>query len=178
MLFEIKKNKSITTKVRYPYKIYIDNKIVVPVPSQHKFKSEFVQHHGCSLVGFYMAVRFLGIKKSMKWCKKYMDENYGLQGKSKYPLRKITLAINKIAKGSPASFEKTPSAETIRKALKRGDLILFEEKNPIHTAVLLWDGEKTIRFSDGTYKKVTVNQEIKKRCCDDYYAGCAIIKKK
>lgn len=25
-----KKNKSITTKVRYPYKIYIDNKIVVP----------------------------------------------------------------------------------------------------------------------------------------------------
>ena len=30
MLFEIKKNKSITTKVRHPYKIYIDNKIVVP----------------------------------------------------------------------------------------------------------------------------------------------------
>lgn len=178
MLFEIKKNKSITTKVRYPYKIYLDNKIVVPLPSQHKFKSEFVQHHGCSLVGFYMAIRFLGVKKSMKWCKKYMDDNYGLQGRSKYNLRKITSAINKIAKGSPASFEKSPSAETIRKALKRGDMVLFEERNPTHTAVLLWNGEKTVRFSDGTYKKVTVNQEVKKRCLDSYYGGCVIIKKK
>lgn len=178
MLFEIKKNKSITTKVIYPYKIYIDNKIVVPVPSQHRFKSEFVQHHGCSLVGFYMALRFLGIKKTMAWCKKYLDKHYGLCGRSKYPIKKIATAINKIASGAPAKYYKSPSADEIRKALKSGDMVLFEERDPIHTVVLLWDGEKTKRFSDGGYKNTTVNKELAKRCGDSYYGGCVFVEKR
>lgn len=178
MLFEIKKNKSITTKVRYPYKIYIDNKTVVPLPSQHHFKSSFVQHHGCSLVGFYMALRFLGIKKNMSWCLKYLDSHYSLCGRSKYPIKKISAAINKIASGAPAKYYKSPSADAIRKALKSGYMVLFEERDPIHTVVLLWDGKKTKRFSDGCYKNTTVNQEMAKRCGDAYYGGCVIVKRR
>lgn len=178
MLFEIKKSKSITTKVRYPYKIYIDNKTVVPLPSQHRFKSEFVQHHGCSLVGFYMALRFLGIKKNMSWCLKYMNSHYVLGGRSKYPLKNIAKAIDKIVSGNPAKYFKSPSADVIRKSLKNGDMVLFEERDPIHTAVLLWNGEKTIRFSDGKYKNTTVNKELAKRCRDSYYGGCVLVKKR
>lgn len=163
---------------RYPYRIYIDNGRQIPVPSQHRFKSSFVQRHGCSLVGFYMALRFLGIKKSMDWCKKYLDKHYGLCGRSKYPLKKIATAINKIVSGSPATYGKAPSADTIRKDLKRGDMLLFEENDPIHTVVLLWNGEKTIRFSDGGYKNTTVNKELAKRCGDAYYGGCVIVRKR
>ena len=57
-------------------------------------------------------------------------------------------------------------------------MVLYEEKDPIHTAVLLWDGKKIIRFSDGKYKKVSLEQELKKRCGDTYYGGCIIVKKK
>ena len=174
---KIKKNTNQKTKVKFPYRIYLDNGRIVPVPSQYKFKSDYIQSHGCSLVGFYMALRFLGIKKSMAWCKKYLDKNYGLKGRSKYPLKIIAEAINAIVPGKPAVFKKSPSEATIRNNFKNGSLILFEEKNPIHTVVLLQIGAKIKRFSDGRYKNVTVAQEVKKRCTDSYYGGCVIIRK-
>lgn len=173
----IKANKNKKIKTKYPYRIYLDNGRIIPVPSQHYFKSDYIQNHGCSLVGFYMALRFLGVKKSMAWCKRYMDKNYGLNGHAKYSLRQVTGAVNKIVSGSPVTFYKNASAAAIRKALKNGKMVLFEEKNPVHTAVLLRTGNKIRRFSDGHYKNVTVNQETAKRSGDSYYGGCVIIKK-
>lgn len=175
---KIKKNTNQKTKVKFPYRIYLDNGRNVPVPSQHHFKSEFVQRHGCSLVAFYMALRFLGIKKNMSWCLKYMNSHYGLCGRSKYPIKKISAAINKIVSGAPAKYYKSPSADAIRKALKSGYMVLIEERDPIHTVVLLWDGKKTKRFSDGGYKNTTVNQEMAKRCGDAYYGGCVVVMRK
>ena len=175
--FTIKKNANKKTKVKYPYRIYLNNGRIIPLPSQHNFKSSYIRNHGCSLVGFDMALRFIGVKKSMTNCKKYLDSHYGLAGHSKYSLRQISKAINAIASGSPATFKKAASADNIQKALDNGKLVLFEEKNPIHTAVLLKRGDKYIRFSDGKYKKVTVAEELKKGCGDAYYGGCIIIKK-
>ena len=173
---KIKKNKDKKSKAKFPCRIYLDNGRIIPVPSQHHFKSSFIRNHGCSLVGFYIALRFLGIKKDMTWCKSYMNKHYKLNGCAKFNLEKISKAINKIASGSPATFKKSPSADVIKKALQRGDMVLFEERDPIHTAVLLQKGKDVLRFSDGRYKKATVDQEVKKRCGDSYYGGCVIIR--
>lgn len=113
----------------------------------------------------------------MAWCKKYLDKNYGLNGHAKYSLRQVAKAINKFVSGSQATFKKAASADNIQKALDNGKLVLFEERNPIHTVVLLKKGDKYIRFSDGKYKKVTVAEEVKKRCGDSYYGGCVFVKK-
>lgn len=171
-------NQNKKTKTKYPYRIYLDNGRIIPIPSQHHFKSDFIKRHGCSLVAFYMSLRFSGCKKSVKNCKSYLDKNIGLKGRSKYNLQKITTAINKILSGSPATFKKSPSKEAIKKALKRGDMVLFEERDPIHTVVLLQYGKNIIRFSDGKYKRVTVDQEVAKRCGDSYYGGCIFVKGK
>ena len=176
--FTIKKNANKKTKVKYPYRIYLDNGRIIPLPSQHNFKSDYIRNHGCSLVGFYMALRFVGVKKNMTQCKKYLDKNYELSGHSKYSLRQISKAINAIASGSPATFKKVASVDNIQKALDDGKMVLFEERNPIHTAVLLEKSDKCIRFSDGKYKRVTVAEEIKKRCGDAYYGGCIIVGKR
>lgn len=175
---KIKKNTNQKTNVKFPYRIYLDNGRIIPVPSQYKFKSDYIQTHGCSLVAFYMALRFLGVKKSMAWCKRYMDKNHGLNGHAKFNLRQVAAAINKIVSGNPATFKNAPSADVIKKNLEKGNMVLFEEKNPIHTAVLIWNSTKVKRFSDGGYKNVTVAQEINKRCGDAYYGGCVIIRKK
>lgn len=176
--FTIKANKNKSSKVKYPYIICVDNGRKVPVPSQYKFDSAYVRNHGCSLVGFYMALRFLGIKKNTAWCEKYLAKHYGLHGHAKYNLKQVSGAINKIVSGKPAKFYSKIPEKTLREALSRGDMVIFEERNPIHSAVLMWSGEKTIRFSDGKCKKVTVNQELSKRCGDAYYGGCVVIKKK
>lgn len=113
----------------------------------------------------------------MAWCRNYLDKNQGLHGHAKFSLRQVAAAINKIDTSKPATFKKSPSAATIRSNLKAGNLVLFEEKNPIHTAVLLRNGAKIKRFSDGGYKNVTVAQEVSKRCGDAYYGGCIIVRK-
>ena len=174
---KIKKNANQKIKVKFPNRIYLDNGRIIPVPSQYKFKSDYIRTHGCSLVAFYMSLRFLGIKKSMSWCKKYMDKNHGLNGHAKFSLRQVASAINEIDSSTPAIFKRSPSAATIRSNLKRGNMVLFEEKSPIHTAVLLWNGTKVKRFSNGGYKNVTVTQEVSKRCGDAYYGGCIIVRK-
>lgn len=177
-LYTIKQNKNKKTKAKYPYRIYLNNGRIIPVPSQHKFKNTFIQKHGCSLVAFYMALRFLGVKKSMAWCKKYLNKNFKLNGHAKYSLAQVAKAINKTVSGSPAAYHRPASAETVRNALKNGKMVLFEETNPVHSVVLLYDGVKIKRFSDGSYKNITVNNEVKKRCGDNYYGGCVIIKRK
>lgn len=113
----------------------------------------------------------------MAWCKRYLDKYYELGGHAKYSLRQVTKAINKIVSGSQATFHKSPSKETIQRVLRRGDMVLFEEKNPIHTVVLLYDGKKIRRFSDGHYNNIAVAQELAKRCSDSYYGGCVFVKK-
>lgn len=177
-MMRIVANKNRNNKKKFPWRIILDNKRSLPVPSQYNFKSDFIRRHGCSLVAFYMALRFSGCKKSVKNCKSYLDKNIGLKGRSKYNLQKITTAINKILSGSPVTFKKSPSKEAIKKVLKRGDMVLFEERDPIHTVVLLQYGKNIIRFSDGKYKRVTVDQEVAKRCRDNYYGGCIFVKGK
>ena len=177
-LFVIKSVTNKNRKKKYPYKVIFTDGRVIPVPSQYDFSdSVFIKKHGCIIAAFYMGLRSLGIKMSMKKCLRYLQSNYSKDDHVNYNLDIVCKAINKIVGGAPATFYKKPSKEKIRKALKRGDMILYTEKNPIHTSVILWNGKKYKRFSDGKCKTVSLNWEIKKRCGDDWYGGCVIVQK-
>lgn len=177
-LLEIKPTKNKTRKKKYPYKIIYKDGRVVPLPSQYDFDdSSFIRRHGCIVAAFYMGLRFVGVKKSMKQCLKYLQDNHSKGTRANYNLRQVCAAINKLAPGTPAKFYKKISQAEMKKALKAGHMILYTEKNPIHTAVILWNGRKFKRFSDGKYKSVTVAWEIRKRCGDDWYGGCVIVRK-
>lgn len=113
----------------------------------------------------------------MKACLKYLQENHPKGKHINYNLRQVCAAINKLASGNPAKFYSKISKAEMKKALRRGDMVLYTEKNPIHTSVLLWSGRKYKRFSDGKYRNVTVAWEIRKRCGDGWYGGCVVIRK-
>lgn len=71
ILKEVRKVRIVATKNRkrkkkFPWRIALDNGRQIPVPSQYNFKSSFIRTHGCSLVAFYMALRYKGIKKNMQ----------------------------------------------------------------------------------------------------------------
>ena len=65
-------NKNKKSKKKFPWRIILDNGRTIPVPSQYNFKSSFIRTHGCSLVAFYMALRYKGIKKNMQQCLAYV----------------------------------------------------------------------------------------------------------
>lgn len=164
-----------TGRVKYPCKIkYMDGR-KIPVPSQYEFSQAFIRTHGCSLAAMYMALRFLKKKKSMLKCLSYMQNHFDLDGRAKYNLKQLAQAINQIT-GNHAEYYAGASKQRIKNALKSGHMVLFEEKDPIHTAVLLYDVKKIKRFSNGKYKNVTLTHEMKKRCGDDYYRGVVIVK--
>ena len=177
-LFEIKPTKNTKRKKKYPYKIKFTDGRVIPLPSQYDFDDcSFIRRHGCIIAAFYMGLRFVGVKKSMKSCLKYLQENHPKGKHINYCLKQVCAAINKLAPGTPAKFYSKISNAEMKKALKAGHMILFTEKNPIHTSVILWSGRKFKRFSDGKHKNVTVAWEIRKRCGDPLYGGCVVVKK-
>ena len=163
-------------KKKYPWRIILDNGRQIPVPSQHDFKSNFIRKHGCSLVSFYMALRYKGIKKNMQQVLRYARKK--LKCGAKYPLEEIAKGINQIRSEKPAIYHKSMSNERIEAHLKKGHMILFEEGNPIHTVVLLRDSKtgKIWRFSDGKKSVVTVKKENVRRCTNKTYRGVVIVK--
>lgn len=163
-------------KKKFPWRIALDNGRQIPVPSQHDFKNDFIQHHGCSLVAFYMALHYKGIKKNMQQVLRHARRK--LKCGAKYPLTEIVKGINQICPGKPAIYHKSMSNERIEAHLKKGHMILFEEGNPIHTVVLLRDSKtgKIWRFSDGKKSVVTVKKENVRRCTNKTYRGVVIVK--
>lgn len=168
-----------TGKKKYPYKVYPKTGKPFYVPSQHSFSNDFVSHHGCSLVAFYIAMAFLGKKKSLgtllKWSKKH------LKIESKIPLIQVYKGLKKIApknKRANIAYRKKVSAQEVRTALARGYLVLLETKDPIHTNPIMWDDSKNCvrNFSDGKKEKISVGSIVKKQCTNDTYRGCIFIK--
>lgn len=163
-------------KKKYPWRIILDNGRQIPVPSQYDFKSSFIQNHGCSLVGFYMALRFKGVKKNMQQVLQYSRRK--LVCGAKYPLSQIVKGINAICPGKPAVYHKSLTTEQLKAKLKKGYMILFEEGNPIHTVVLLRNlkSGKIWRFSDGHKNTTTVEKENAKKCTNTKYKGIIVVK--
>lgn len=113
----VKANKNKKTKKKYPYRIYLDNGRQIPVPSQYDFKSSFIRTHGCSLVAFYMALRYKGVKKNMQQVLQYARNK--LKCGAKYPLTEIARGINMICSGKPAVYHRIMSNDRLEVHLKK-----------------------------------------------------------
>lgn len=169
-------NKDKKTKKRFPWRVILDNGRIIPVPSQHNFKTDFIKRHGCSLVAFYMALRYKGVKKNMQQTLRYARRK--LKCGAKYPLTEIVRGINMICSGKPAVYHKSLMNAQLEAKLKRGYMAVFEEGSPIHTVVLLMDKRtgEIWRFSDGHKNTTTVEKENAKKCTNTKYKGIIVVK--
>lgn len=172
----VKANKNKKSKKKFPWRIVLDNGRQIPVPSQYNFKSDFVRTHGCSLVAFYMALRYKSIKKNMQQCLAYCRRK--LKCGAKYPLTEIAKGINQICPGKPAVYHKSLTNAQLEAKMRKGYMVLFEEGSPVHTVVLLRDNKtgRVWRFSDGRKNVTTVEKENKKKCTNEKYRGIVIVK--
>lgn len=175
-MMRIVATKNRKRKKKFPWRIVLDNGRQIPVPSQYNFKSDFIRTHGCSLVAFYMALRYKGIKKNMQQCLNFARKK--LKCGAKYPLTEIVKGINQICPGKPAIYHKSMSNDKIEAHLKKGHMILFEEGSPIHTVVLLRDDKsgKVWRFSDGKKNVTTAKKENARKCTNKKYQGVVVVK--
>ena len=132
---------------RYPWE-YDKGKKRILIPQQKNFGS-YCRNHGCSVTACSIALQWIGVKQADKtvWNPKeiylYAKEHIGGYNGSKLSIWGCKNVINKIAGREVAFWHPNDGKhdarirETIRKALEAGNVVLFEEKNPIHTVIFL-----------------------------------------
>ena len=132
---------------RYPYKVEMDDKKLL-IPQQKQFGG-FCQRHGCSVTACSIALQFVGVKQrdetvwNPKEVYEYAKEHIpGFNG-SKLTIWGCKSVINKIA-GKEVAFwhsnngrHDTSIRGNIDKQLRNEHIILFEEKDPVHTIAIL-----------------------------------------
>lgn len=138
---------------RYPYEVIIDYDSIIDgkrllIPQQKEFGT-YTKLHGCSVTACSIALQWIGIDQEDKtiWnpseiYNKAKKDVSGYNG-SKLSIWGCKEIINKIA-GREVAFwhsndgkHDTNIRANIDKQLKKGNIILFEEKDPVHTIVIL-----------------------------------------
>ena len=162
---KIKKNKNKENNKKYPVRIIYDDGSHILIPDSHQFGS-FCTKHGCSMAATSITLQFLGVKQKdgtawnplelYRYAKKYIG---GFNG-SKLSIFGCKILINKIADAPKAKWYQITGRNNkavkkrIRRALRNGKIVLFEQKDPIHTVVFLGFNEKGDKVRIATYGKV------------------------
>ena len=156
---------------KYPATVIItDNSkwLKIKLPQQKQFNS-FSRAHGCSLAAVTTALQLCGITKSPTEVYEYAKKHLGGYTGSKLTIYGCEAAINgmagkKIAKWKPFTGKNNDEVkEEIKQAVYRGDFVLFEQKNPIHTNTIIGRGVdgKYVIATNGKTKKVSLSYLIK-----------------
>lgn len=132
---------------RYPYEVEMNGHRIL-IPQQKEFGT-FCRNHGCSVTACSIALQCIGKNQSdgTVWNPKevYQRAKKSLGG---FNNNKLTIwgcksIINKIAGHEVAFWRANPGnkdtqiRETITRELRAGHVVIFEEKNPIHTVIFL-----------------------------------------
>lgn len=176
-IIKIQKNKNKDNNKKYPVRVIYDNGQNVLIPDSHQFGS-FCTKHGCSMAASSIALQFLGVKQKdgTAWnpleLYQYAKKHIGGFNGSKLSVFGCKTLINKISGGTHARWypltgrNNKAAKKRIRRALRNGKIVLFEQKDPIHTVVLLGFNEKGDKVRMATYGKVqgtTLATQINKK---------------
>lgn len=164
-----------TKSAPYPRKVIFNNGRSSPIPNQKKFKSSFIRSHGCSMAGFYIALRFCGKKEKMNPLLKWSRGHLKGYMKSKLTIKGVAKGLNKKCGRKVATYYKKPTWARVDKALSNGYLVLIEQGNPIHTVVLYRAG-KTYKLDHGNVSKVSAKSIVKKATSNSTYRGLVVVK--
>lgn len=174
-----------TKNKKYPIKITTNKEVSAYVPLQKKFSNSFLRKHGCSIMAEYVALQLFGIKKIGKktlypiyiydWHEKHTPKAV----KSKVTLKGVAIGINKIGKGKcKAKYYSMPNADTMKKTMKAGAIVIMELGSPIHSITMVYDSGKYWRIDYGKCRKVNVDKMAKKATKNSTYRGMIIITRK
>lgn len=158
-----------TDNPKYPRIVVLSDGTKLKIPLQYKWNS-FCKSHGCSIVGVQIALQRLGINMNpnqvYNWCKAHISGYTG----SKLTIYGTMLAINGISKSKAATWypitgtdkNKEATHKRIKKCIMNGGIVLFEQRNPIHTNVLVGSRKGGLyNATNGVVKKTTIGAMYK-----------------
>lgn len=168
-----------TKNPKYPLKVTLKNGTKITVPKQSKMSNAFLRKHGCSLMAEYVALQFLGVHKwpinIYRWHKKYDKAHV----KAKVTVKGVSVGINKQCKGKgSATYYKVPTKAKMAEALKAGHAVILEQKNPIHTIIIIPDGGVNYLVNYGKVSKANIDKLAKTATTSATYRGMVIVRRR
>lgn len=160
-----------TDNSKYPKKIIVSNGtssgLVIKDPQQKKFNS-FCKSHGCSMAAVTVAAQLHGIFKSPSEVWAYAKAHLGGYTGSKLTIYGTAKVINLYAGKAIATWKpitgnnNTEVVKDIQSAVKKGYFVLVEQKNPIHTNVIVGRAAngKVVIATNGTTKQTTIKKLV------------------
>jgi hypothetical protein len=170
-----------TDDPKYPREITLTDGTKILLPRQSKFTDPWLKAHGCSLVAEFEALQWLGVPKAKHW-PIYLEE-WHRQHTPKDVFAKVTVkgvskGIDHYGKGKgSATYSANVTAKRINTALNNGALVIMERGNPIHTIVIVKDGETVYILNAGTYRKTTPAAQAKRATTSKRYRGMIIVRR-
>lgn len=146
------------------------------VPDQHKFKTDFLRDHGCSIMAEYVALQWCGINiykptTLLKLHRKHTKADI----KAKVTIKGVYHLMRDLLPFADITYKSSANLSTLKKQLSAGKLVLFEEGDPIHTVVLLKAGGAYWRITNGHCNEISFDEEAKRATKSKTYAGIVIV---
>ena len=176
----MKKEK--TKSKKYPLIVTLSTGEKMKIPRQSQFDNEWLKKHGCSIMAEYIALQWLGVKKVgkenlwpitlLRWHKKHTPDEIA----AKLLVKGVAEGINELSDGK-AVYYKGTTRDRMTKALIDGKPVIFEQKDPIHTVILLPDADGVFVASHGMVTKTTVDKMISTALRSTKYKGMVVVSK-
>lgn len=169
--------KTIKTKdKKYPLKIVLEDGTKITVPKQSKFSNAFLRKHGCSLMAEYVALQYCGVHRwpidILKWHKKHDKSDV----KAKVTVRGVAKGIDALGKGkADATYYRDVSAGRIKEALDKGQAVIMEQKNPIHSICIIPDNGENWLVNYGNVTKADIGKLTKTATTNKTYRGMVVV---
>lgn len=160
-----------TDNSKYPRNIIISNNtskgLTIKDPQQKKFNT-FCRKHGCSVAAVTVALQLHNILKSPSEVWEYAKAHLNGYTGSKLTIYGTAKVINSIVGRSVAVWKPISGdnnaevVKDIQDAVKKGYMVLVEQKNPIHTNVIVGRSAngKVVIATNGTTKQTTIKNLV------------------
>ena len=165
-----------TKDKKYPIIVILTNGVRLKVPNQSQFSNSWLRSHGCSIMAEYLALQYVNKHiwpvNLLRWHRKHDKEDV----KAKVTVKGVCKGINHY-KPDSATYHAEPTCHKIETALKNGEAVILEQKNPIHSIFLVRDNGVDYIINYGKIKRVNVEKIAKTATNNKTYRGMVCVRR-
>lgn len=174
---KIKKTKS----EHYPVTAILSDGRKLKIPRQSAFSDEYIRKHGCSLVAEYIALEYIGVRRTLAQLKRWHFKHTKDYVEPKTTVWAVWVYLyNRLDVLASSVYYRIVTPVRIRRAIEAGHLVIMEQGPPgtkvIHTVALIPDKGRCYCASHGKVVEVDINKIAKTATNREKYRGMIIVK--
>lgn len=170
-----------TKSEHYPVTVTLSDGRKLKIPRQAAFADEYIRKHGCSLVAEYIALEYIGVRRTLNQLKKWHFKNTPGYVHPKVTVWAVSAYLSNMWDVIAVTvYYRIVTAKRIRRAIEAGHLVIMEQGPPgtkvIHTVALIPDKGRCYCASHGKVVEVDINKIAKTATSNEKYRGMIIVK--